>query len=84
MTRVTQKRLPRPAGLLCYFLNYPRAMVNLTRIYTRTGDGGETRLGDMSTTTKNDLRLEAYADVDEANANLGRRAGRRRARARTW
>jgi cob(I)alamin adenosyltransferase len=46
-------------------------MVNLTRIYTRTGDGGETRLGDMSTTTKNDLRLKAYADVDEANAQLG-------------
>jgi cob(I)alamin adenosyltransferase len=46
-------------------------MVNLTRIYTRTGDGGETRLGDMSTTTKNDLRLHAYADVDEANAHLG-------------
>ncbi len=46
-------------------------MVNLTRIYTRTGDGGETRLGDMSVTTKNDLRLHAYADVDEANAHLG-------------
>jgi cob(I)alamin adenosyltransferase len=46
-------------------------MVNLTRIYTRTGDGGETRLGDMSVTTKNDLRLEAYADVDEANAHIG-------------
>jgi len=46
-------------------------MVNLTRIYTRTGDHGETRLGDMSTTTKNDLRLHAYADVDEANAHLG-------------
>ena len=46
-------------------------MPRLTRIYTRTGDGGETRLGDMSTTTKTDLRLQAYADVDEANANLG-------------
>lgn len=46
-------------------------MVNLTRIYTRTGDGGETRLGDMSTTTKNDARLHAYADVDEANATIG-------------
>ncbi len=46
-------------------------MVNLTRIYTRTGDGGETRLGDMSLTSKNDLRLHAYADVDEANATLG-------------
>ena len=47
------------------------AMVNLTRIYTRTGDAGETRLGDMSVTTKNDLRLHAYADVDEANATIG-------------
>ena len=46
-------------------------MVNLTRIYTRTGDGGQTRLGDMSTTTKTDLRLAAYADVDEANAQIG-------------
>src|SRR6478672_11707683 len=48
-----------------------RAMVNLTRIYTRTGDAGETRLGDLSVTTKNDTRLHAYADVDEANAQLG-------------
>ncbi len=46
-------------------------MVNLTRIYTRTGDAGETRLGDMSVTTKTDLRLTAYADVDEANAQIG-------------
>jgi cob(I)alamin adenosyltransferase len=46
-------------------------MVNLTRIYTRTGDAGETRLGDNSVTTKNDSRLHAYADVDEANAHLG-------------
>ncbi len=46
-------------------------MVNLTRIYTRTGDAGETRLGDMSVTSKNDLRLHAYADVDETNAQIG-------------
>ncbi len=46
-------------------------MVNLTRIYTRTGDAGETRLGDMSLTSKNDPRLHAYADVDEANASIG-------------
>src|SRR5919107_5058615 len=46
-------------------------MVNLTRIYTRTGDAGETRLGDMSVTSKTDPRLMAYADVDEANAHLG-------------
>jgi cob(I)alamin adenosyltransferase len=46
-------------------------MVNLTRIYTRTGDDGTTRLGDMSLTSKLDLRLQAYADVDEANAQIG-------------
>jgi cob(I)alamin adenosyltransferase len=46
-------------------------MVNLTRIYTRTGDGGRTRLGDLSETSKTDRRLRAYADVDEANAHLG-------------
>jgi cob(I)alamin adenosyltransferase len=46
-------------------------MVNLTRIYTRTGDGGRTRLGDMSETSKTDTRLRAYADVDELNAHLG-------------
>ncbi len=46
-------------------------MVNLTRIYTRTGDAGTTRLGDMSETSKTDSRLAAYADVDEANASLG-------------
>jgi len=46
-------------------------MVNLTRIYTRTGDAGKTRLGDMSSTSKNDPRLEAYATVDEANAFIG-------------
>jgi cob(I)alamin adenosyltransferase len=46
-------------------------MVNLTRIYTRTGDDGSTRLGDMSKTTKNDPRLVAYADTDEANSAIG-------------
>ena len=46
-------------------------MVNLTRIYTRTGDDGTTALGDMSRVGKNDLRLQAYADTDEANSCLG-------------
>lgn len=46
-------------------------MVNLTRIYTKTGDDGTTSLGDMSRTSKNDPRLEAYATVDEANSHLG-------------
>ncbi len=46
-------------------------MVNLTRIYTRTGDDGTTSLGDFSRTGKNDPRLIAYADVDEANSAIG-------------
>jgi len=46
-------------------------MVNLTRIYTRTGDEGTTALGDLSRTSKTDLRLAAYADVDEANSCVG-------------
>ena len=46
-------------------------MVNLTRIYTRTGDDGTTALGDMSRTRKTDPRLAAYADVDETNAAVG-------------
>jgi cob(I)alamin adenosyltransferase len=46
-------------------------MVNLTRIYTRTGDDGTTALGDMSRTTKTDPRLVAYADCNEANAAIG-------------
>ena len=46
-------------------------MVNLTRIYTRTGDAGMTRLGDNTETTKTDVRLEAYATVDELNSQLG-------------
>ena len=46
-------------------------MVNLTRIYTKTGDDGTTSLGDGSRTSKNDPRLEAYATVDEANSTIG-------------
>ena len=46
-------------------------MVNLTRIYTRTGDDGMTHLGDMSRTSKTDVRLTAYADANEANAAIG-------------
>jgi cob(I)alamin adenosyltransferase len=46
-------------------------MVRLTRIYTKTGDAGQTHLGDMSRVAKTDPRLVAYADVDEANTILG-------------
>lgn len=45
--------------------------VHLTRIYTRTGDDGTTGLSDFSRVGKNDARLVAYADCDEANAALG-------------
>ena len=44
---------------------------NLTRIYTRLGDGGETHLGDMSRVSKTDARIAAYGTVDELNAQLG-------------
>jgi cob(I)alamin adenosyltransferase len=46
-------------------------VVRLTRIYTRTGDGGDTRLADMSVARKTDPRVEAYGDVDETNSTLG-------------
>ncbi|GHE10331.1 cob(I)yrinic acid a,c-diamide adenosyltransferase [Klenkia taihuensis] len=45
--------------------------VRLTRIYTKTGDAGETHLGDMSRVAKTDPRLVAYADVDETNSVIG-------------
>ena len=45
--------------------------VNLTRIYTKLGDGGETHLGDMSRVSKLHPRVEAYGTVDETNATLG-------------
>lgn len=46
-------------------------MVQLTRIYTRGGDKGETSLGTGRRVSKHDLRVEAYGTVDEANAALG-------------
>ena len=45
--------------------------VNLTRIYTRLGAGGETHLGDMSRVPKTHPRIEAYGTVDELNAQIG-------------
>jgi cob(I)alamin adenosyltransferase len=46
-------------------------MVRLTRIYTRTGDAGQTQLSDLSPVSKTDPRVAAYGDVDEANSALG-------------
>jgi cob(I)alamin adenosyltransferase len=45
--------------------------VNLTRIYTKLGDAGETHLGDMSRVSKLHPRVVAYGTVDELNATLG-------------
>jgi cob(I)alamin adenosyltransferase len=49
----------------------PGVTVNLTRIYTRLGDGGETHLGDMSRVPKTHARIEAYGEIDELNAHIG-------------
>jgi cob(I)alamin adenosyltransferase len=46
-------------------------MVRLTRIYTRTGDAGQTQLSDLSPVSKTDPRVAAYGDVDEANSAIG-------------
>ncbi len=45
--------------------------INLTRIYTKLGDGGETHLGDRSRVRKDDPRIEAYGTVDELGAQIG-------------
>ncbi len=46
-------------------------MVKLNKIYTRTGDAGQTGLADGSRVAKYDLRVVTYGDVDEANATIG-------------
>lgn len=46
-------------------------MVKLNKIYTRTGDEGETGLGDGTRVAKDTVRVAAYGDVDEANAIIG-------------
>ena len=46
-------------------------MVTLNRIYTKTGDKGETALGDGTRLPKHALRIAAYGTVDEANATIG-------------
>lgn len=46
-------------------------MVVLNRIYTKTGDKGETALGNGARVSKADLRIRAYGTVDETNATLG-------------
>lgn len=46
-------------------------MVTLSKIYTKTGDKGETALGDGSRVLKDSERVSAYGDVDELNASIG-------------
>lgn len=46
-------------------------MVVLSKIYTRTGDKGDTALGDGSRRAKHDARVSAYGTVDETNATVG-------------
>ncbi|MHB2024136.1 MAG: cob(I)yrinic acid a,c-diamide adenosyltransferase [Mycobacteriales bacterium] len=48
-----------------------RSSIHLTRIYTKTGDSGNTALGDMSRVAKTSARIGAYAAVDETNAAIG-------------
>lgn len=46
-------------------------MARLTKLYTRTGDDGTTRLGAGTEVSKDSLRVEAYGTVDELNACIG-------------
>jgi cob(I)alamin adenosyltransferase len=46
-------------------------MVTLSKIYTKTGDSGETSLGDGNRVAKHSLRVSAYGTVDETNATVG-------------
>ena len=46
-------------------------MVILNKIYTKTGDSGETALGNGARVAKFSLRVEAYGTVDELNSQVG-------------
>ncbi|MDB4078895.1 cob(I)yrinic acid a,c-diamide adenosyltransferase [Amylibacter sp.] len=46
-------------------------MVTLNKIYTKTGDSGETALGNGQRVGKQSLRVNAYGTVDETNATVG-------------
>ena len=46
-------------------------MVTLSKIYTKTGDSGETSLGNGNRVAKHSLRVSAYGSVDETNATVG-------------
>ena len=46
-------------------------MIRINRVTTRGGDGGQTSLGDGTRVEKDDIRVDAYGTVDEANATIG-------------
>ena len=46
-------------------------MIRIDRVVTRGGDAGQTSLGDGTRVAKDDLRVDAYGTVDEANAAIG-------------
>jgi cob(I)alamin adenosyltransferase len=46
-------------------------MVRLNKIYTKSGDGGETSLSDGARVAKHEPRVASYGAVDEANATVG-------------
>ena len=46
-------------------------MIKLNKIYTKTGDTGDTALGDGQRVLKDSLRVNAYGNVDELNASIG-------------
>ena len=45
--------------------------MRITKVYTKTGDKGETRLAGGQQVWKDSLRVEAYGDVDELNSTIG-------------
>lgn len=53
------------------WIGHPPIIGDPVRIYTRTGDAGETALFDSSRVSKADPRVDAYGEVDELNACLG-------------
>lgn len=61
--------LNRPISAICD--TQATLTVNLTRIYTKLGDAGETHLGDMRRVSKLNPRVEAYGTIDELNATVG-------------
>ena len=58
-------------SLTTHYSPLTKAMVYLSRIYTKTGDQGETALGDGTRVPKNHPRVAAYGTVDELNSVLG-------------